>query len=61
MTLRLNLDEIRARVEGRREQKIAREAALRERGVTTIESKHITRPSNRNLLARVLPWRRRED
>lgn len=61
MTLRLSLDEIRARLEGRREQKTARDAALRARGVTVLRPVDRVHPKTGLRLSRVLLWRRRED
>jgi uncharacterized protein (DUF58 family) len=65
MTLRLDLDEIRARVAERlRQQRAERDADLRERGVAVIETDNRRRKYSQIIpasLARVLPWRRRQD
>lgn len=58
MTIRLSLEEMRARVEGRRQQRAVRAAALRDRGVAVLPSTKPVRPSKNRVLARVLPWRR---
>jgi hypothetical protein len=62
MTLKIDLAELRARVEGRKQQRADRAAALRDRGVAvlpTTTKKSLA--SKQSILARVLPWRRPDD
>lgn len=55
--MRIDLDEIRQRVQDRRRLRTERRAALRDIGVTLLEPK--PRPRRlRAIVARVLPWRK---
>lgn len=62
MTIRLSLEDLRARVAARRQQRADRAAALRDRGVSLLEPKSRgLAEAPPTLAARLLPWRRRED
>jgi hypothetical protein len=60
VTLRVSLDEIRVRAAERKRQREARAAALRARGVPSVPLRQDV-ARNPSGLARLLPWRRRED
>jgi hypothetical protein len=54
--MKIDLEEIRARLVERQSLRVERQATLRDRGVTLLEPKR--RPRLRELAARILPWRR---
>lgn len=63
MTLTIDLAEIRGRIAARNRRRVDRDLELRERGVVVLPDRKpegvlISRP---RVLARILPWRRRED